>query len=90
MRYPAVELAIGVLFAIPYLAAVAILGGDPWERLGAMPMLVFLVSSWAAGLATAWWVLVGPLGFRSITGRREEAGFGAPPSSDPPSRAFVD
>lgn len=90
VRYPAVELAIGLLFAMPYLVAVAVAGGDPWERVGAVPMLAFLVSNWAVGLALAWLVLVGPSGFRAINGRRVGAGYGAQPSIAPPSPAIVD
>lgn len=90
VRYPAVELALGLLFAIPYLAAVVVLKGDPWERIGAGRMLALLVSSWVAGVASAWLVLVGPSGSRAIIGRRAGAGCGARPSTAPPSQAFGD
>lgn len=51
-RYPAVELAVGLLFAAPYLLAWAIYGPDPWERIGAGHLLVLLVGWWtAAGVA---------------------------------------
>jgi leader peptidase (prepilin peptidase)/N-methyltransferase len=47
-RYPAVELGIGVLFALPYLVAVALSAGDPWERIGTMRVIAILLASWTA------------------------------------------
>ena len=44
--YPVVELVVGMLFALPYLCAAAIAAGDPWERIGAGPMLGILLMSW--------------------------------------------
>ena len=89
-RYPAVELGLGLLFAIPYLAAIGATGGDPWERLGAGRMLAFLLSSWTAALTLAWAVLIGPSGWRAIIGHRAGAGCGGRPSIGPPSRGFGD
>jgi leader peptidase (prepilin peptidase) / N-methyltransferase len=50
-RYPAIEVVVGLLFALPYLVAVACCSGDPWERIGAGAMLAVLLGCWtAAGL----------------------------------------
>ena len=84
--YPAVELGVGLLFAAPYLLAVGLLPGDPWERLGAVRMLGLLASCWVvAGLAV---FMVGVRGkTRRILsalptrGRRRAAGGSAGPAS---------
>jgi prepilin signal peptidase PulO-like enzyme (type II secretory pathway) len=47
-RYPAVELAVGLLFALPYLVAVTLDAGDPWERFGSARLLGILLASWMA------------------------------------------
>ena len=92
-RYPAVELAVGLLMALPYLVAVLYYAGDPWERIGVGRVLRLLVASWlAAGLGvyailagrdTGWSFSAIPVG-----GRRPRGGGGeGPPSSVPRSRA---
>lgn len=45
-RYPAIELAVALLFALPYLAVVASCSADPWERIGTVRLLVVLIMSW--------------------------------------------
>jgi leader peptidase (prepilin peptidase)/N-methyltransferase len=47
-RYPAIELAVGVLFALPYVIAVACCSGDPWERIGTGGMVAVLLAAWTA------------------------------------------
>lgn len=90
-RYAAVELAVGLVFTMPYLSAVAIGLGDPWERIGAVGMLVLLLASWTVGVAAAWMVLVGPSASRAIlNGRRAAAGCGAPAATGLPSPAGGD
>lgn len=92
-RYPTVELAVGLLMALPYLIAVLYYAGDPWERIGADRVFRLLVASWLAtglgayailaGLDTGWSFNVLPAG-----GRRPRAGgCEGPPSSVPRSRA---
>jgi leader peptidase (prepilin peptidase)/N-methyltransferase len=44
--YAAVELAFGLLFVLPYVCALMMVGGDPWERIGAGPLLGIVPASW--------------------------------------------
>jgi prepilin signal peptidase PulO-like enzyme (type II secretory pathway) len=92
-RYPAVELAVGCLFALPYLVAVALSAGDPWERIGSARLLGLLLASWTstglgvyviiAGCDTRW-----SFGVPTAAGRsRRGAGCEDPASSAPLSRA---
>ena len=50
-RYAVVELAVGVLFALPYLVMAAVAGGDPWERLARAGSSA---SCWPPGWPRAW------------------------------------
>jgi leader peptidase (prepilin peptidase) / N-methyltransferase len=45
-RYPAIEFAVGLSFALPYVVAAESCSGDPWERIGAAGMLGVLLASW--------------------------------------------
>jgi leader peptidase (prepilin peptidase)/N-methyltransferase len=47
IRYPCVELAVGLLYAGAYLAGVALAGSDPWEDLGALGVLACLLAAWS-------------------------------------------
>ena len=58
-RYAVVELAVGVLFALPYLVMAAVAGGDPWERLGAGRVLGVLLASWLAAGLGAFAIMMG-------------------------------
>jgi prepilin signal peptidase PulO-like enzyme (type II secretory pathway) len=92
-RYPATEAAVGVLFALPYLVAVATCSGDPWERIGAGPMFAILLVSW-----TVTWLGVLAVGLgldarsalipiRATAQHRGAGGCGGPAASVPPSPA---
>lgn len=87
VRYPAVELATAVLFALPYLVVVAVSGGDPWERIGAGRLLSILLATWATTLLGLFAMLIGAETRRSLNGRREAGGCEAPASISLPSRA---
>jgi hypothetical protein len=58
-RYALVELAVGLLFALPYLVAVALAGGDPWESIGPGRLLGILLASWMVSSLGAFSILVG-------------------------------
>lgn len=86
-RYPAVELAVGLLMAVPYLVAVALHAGDPWERIGAARVLGLLVATWMATGLGVYAILAGrdtrwSFSVRPWAGRHPgEGGCGGPPSS---------
>jgi prepilin signal peptidase PulO-like enzyme (type II secretory pathway) len=61
-RYPAIEIGVGLLFALPYLVAVACCAGDPWQRIGPAPTFAILLASW---MATALGVLTIGLGLEA-------------------------
>src|SRR5689334_16339333 len=92
-RYPAVELAVGLLMALPYLIAVFYYGGDPWERIGADRVLRLLVASWLATGLGVYAILTGPgarvafNGLRAGGWRPRGGGCEGPPSSVLRSRA---
>jgi prepilin signal peptidase PulO-like enzyme (type II secretory pathway) len=46
-RYPIVELTVGLLFAGPYFAGVALAPGDVWDDAGPYCILALLLASWA-------------------------------------------
>jgi prepilin signal peptidase PulO-like enzyme (type II secretory pathway) len=92
-RYPAIELALGLLFALPYLVAVVFCSGDPWERIGPGPMFAILLASW-----TATWLGVLAIGLgldarselipsRATALHRAEGGCEGPAASVPRSPA---
>jgi hypothetical protein len=58
-RYALVELAVGLLFALPYVCAAALAAGDPWERIGPGRLLGILLASWVATVLGAFAILVG-------------------------------
>jgi Bacterial Peptidase A24 N-terminal domain len=65
-RYALVELAVGLLFALPYLFAAALAGGDPWERIGLVWLLGILLASWMVTVLGAFTTLVGREVLRSF------------------------
>lgn len=90
VRYPAVELAVGVLFALPYLAIAAATPGDPWERIGIAGLLSTLVVAWLGCFLGMYVVLVGGFGRSRLSGRREGAGCEALTSSARPMSTNCD
>ena len=58
-RYALVELAVGLLFALPYVCTAALAGGDPWERIGPGRLLGILLASWMVTVLGAFAILVG-------------------------------
>jgi len=80
-RYPAVELAVAAIFALPYLVAVAVAAGDPWERLGIERLLAILLATWTAAAGGILATLVGRETRGSVNGRRAAGGCEGPPSS---------
>ena len=86
-RYPAVELGVGLLFASPYILAVSLYRGDPWEAIGAGRTLALLLASWTVAVMGLFAAMVGFESRRSFSGRRAAAprrgagGCGAPASS---------
>ena len=88
-RYAAVELATALLFAAPYLCALALAPGDPWERIGAGRLLGILLASWTATSVGVYLVIAGreaqwsPSAARSPAPRRVGAGSASPVSSVP-------
>jgi leader peptidase (prepilin peptidase)/N-methyltransferase len=80
-RYPAVELAVGLAFAIPYLIAIAVAAGDPWERVGAGRLLGILLATWTATVLGLFVLLVGCERRAAVIGRREAGGCEGPVSS---------
>ena len=46
-RYPIVELTVGLLFAGPYFAGVALAPGDVWDDAGPYCILALLLAAWA-------------------------------------------
>jgi Bacterial Peptidase A24 N-terminal domain len=65
-RYALVELAVGLLFALPYLFAAALAGGEPWERIGPGRLLGILLASWSVTCLCAFAILVGREFLRSF------------------------
>jgi leader peptidase (prepilin peptidase)/N-methyltransferase len=80
-RYPAVELAVGVVFALPYLVAIATASGDPWERIGAVRLFGLLLAAWTATVLALFLALVGCERRGWFTGRRAAGGCEGPVSS---------
>lgn len=91
LRYPAVELAVGLLFVLPYVAMAALVGGIPWERIGTGWFFAILLTSWTVTLPIAFaFAADGVLGrsFRATLSRarRRSAGrFERPTPIDPVS-----
>lgn len=46
-RYPAIELTVAMLFAVPYVVAVSACSGDPWEQIGVSRMALLMAASWS-------------------------------------------
>jgi prepilin signal peptidase PulO-like enzyme (type II secretory pathway) len=92
-RYPAIELAVGLLCALPYVVAVALCAGDPWERVGTGRLLGILLASWMVTGLGVFAIVVGCNTQWSFSdpheaGRRRAAGgFEGPASSVPRSPA---
>ena len=90
-RYPAVELGVGLLFASPYILAVSLYRGDPWEAIGVGRMMALLLASWTVAVLGLFAALVRLETRRSFSGhraavpRRAAAGCGGPASSVPRS-----
>ncbi len=90
-RYPAIELGVGLLSALPYLVAVALSAGDPWERIGPVRVIAILLASWTATAVGLSALLIGcdagrPFKAPPAMGRhRRGAGCSGPASSAPPS-----
>lgn len=80
-RYPAVELAVGVAFALPYVVAVAAVTGDPWEKIGAEGIAGILLATWTAAAAAFFLALVAYDTRRPVTVRPAAGGCAGPPSS---------
>jgi len=80
-RYPAVELALGAAFALPYLVAVATVSGDPWESIGAASLVGFLLATWTALVAALFLALVAYDTRRFVSVRPAAGGCEGPPSS---------
>jgi leader peptidase (prepilin peptidase)/N-methyltransferase len=89
-RYPAVELGVGMLFALPYMVAVAVSAGDPWERIGPVPLLGLLAASWAISGVGVFALLVGRDDRASLTERPAAGGCAGPASIAPRSPADRD
>jgi prepilin signal peptidase PulO-like enzyme (type II secretory pathway) len=89
-RYPAVELAVGAVFALPYLVAVAVAVGDPWERIGAERLLAILLATWTASGVGILVMLVGCETRWTFTGHRAGGGCEGPASSALRPRAGPD
>lgn len=92
-RYPAIELATGLLFASPYVIAVGLWHGDPWERIGAWRLIPLLLACWTVtGLAVfaalLGWEARGPLSaHRARDPHPAAAGCGGPAANLPRSPA---
>lgn len=80
IRYPAVELGIGLAFALPYLVIVAVVPGDPWERIGPTRLLPMLLASWTLGVVGAYSTLVACERRSLLNGRPAAGGCGDPAS----------
>lgn len=80
IRYPAVELGIGLLFALPYLVAVAAVPGDPWEQIGPSRLLAMLLTSWTVAVAGVYLILAACERRSLLTGRPAAEGCGDPAS----------
>ena len=80
-RYPAVEFAVGLAFVLPYLIAIAVAAGDPWERVGAGRLLGLLLATWTATVLGLFVILVGCERRAAFIGRREAGGCEGPVSS---------
>jgi leader peptidase (prepilin peptidase) / N-methyltransferase len=89
-RYPAVELAVGAIFALPYLVAIALAAGDPWDRIGAGRLLGVLLAAWTAAVLGILLMLVGWDTRGTFTARPAATGCEGPLSSGPPPRADHD
>jgi prepilin signal peptidase PulO-like enzyme (type II secretory pathway) len=50
LRYVAVEVAVAMLFVVPYFAMAALVGGIPWERIGTGWFFAILLASWTVTL----------------------------------------
>jgi leader peptidase (prepilin peptidase)/N-methyltransferase len=81
VRYPAVELAAGAAFALPYQVAVATVTGDPWERIGAVSLAGILLATWTALVAALFLALVAYDTRRPVTVRPAAGECEGPPSS---------
>lgn len=86
-RYPAVELGLGILFALPYIAVVTLSPGDPWDRIGASGLITILLTSWTAAFVGSFAVLAGADARRPLTPHRAAEGCEAPASSVLPTSA---
>lgn len=90
-RYAVVELAMGLLFAVPYLCAATLAGGDPWERIGMRQIAGIFLASWMATALGAFAILVdrdARWSFRALQAlvrRRAEGQGGGLPSRGPGS-----
>jgi prepilin signal peptidase PulO-like enzyme (type II secretory pathway) len=84
-RYPAVELGVGVLFALPYIVAVTMCAGDPWERIGPAPLLGLLAASWTISGFGVFAMLLGRDNQAALTERRAAGGCAGPASIAPHS-----
>jgi leader peptidase (prepilin peptidase)/N-methyltransferase len=73
-RYPAVELGVGLVFALPYVVAVVVSAGDPWERIGPAPLLGLLAASWTVSVLWVFTGLAGRETRKSIIERRAAGG----------------
>lgn len=86
-RYAAVELAMAVFFALPYLAVIAANPGDPWERIGAYRLLAILLTAWTATFVGSFLRLVASESRELLTVRRAAGESEVPASSALPTSA---
>jgi leader peptidase (prepilin peptidase)/N-methyltransferase len=92
-RYPAIELAVGLLYALPYLVAVGCWAGDPWERIGAGPMFAILLACWTVTWLGVLAIVLGLdarsalIPIRATAPHRAGGGCEGPAASVPPSPA---